>query len=721
MNDYSVLSQGTRDTVTRAYQLSKQLRLKAIPPLAEMIAIAEGWRETVSHTVRRMGVDMSTFCTALASAMPIQGTNTGPSIPISEDLDGFLESALRLAQGRGEELVEPQHVFEALSIYPGDVHDILMSLGCTGQRILAGFCQNGPEGEGGDDEKRSPNGLNRYARDLTRAAEEGKLHPVIGRDEEISRIVQALLRKNKNNPLLVGPAGTGKTAIAEGLAQRIAHGDVPEGLRGCRVFSLDITALIAGAGVQGEFENRLKQVMKDVMAHPEIILFVDEIHLLIGTGAGRGAMDAANILKPALSRGEIRMMGATTTDEYRKYIETDKAFERRFQTIAVNEPDTESAIDILRGIKAQYEDFHGISIPDATIRAAVLLSQRYLNERCLPDKAIDLLDEAASRLRMERGMQLVAESVPVLEEDDIHKVVTAWTGIPLSSLQEDEMQQLQQLEETLSRKVIGQAAAVHAVSTVIRRNKMGLGDPGRPIGSFLFLGPTGVGKTALAKTLSEYLFNSPDAMVRLDMSEYQQEHTVARLFGAPPGYVGYGQGGQLTEAVRRHPYSVILLDEMEKAHPKVFDTLLQVLDDGRMTDGEGRTVNFRNTIIIMTSNLKENQLGSRLSPEFLNRIDDIVCFSDLGRTEVLCICKIQMEAQRRKMADCGINLHYDDQAVNFICDNGYSPEYGARPVKRAVNHYVVDGIASGLINGEISKDAPIVITAGNEGLRIHNA
>ena len=720
MTDYSFISAQTRNAITRAHRISKQLHYTDIPPIMLMIGLAEECRETIADAVQRMGTDMTSFCTALAAAVPFNGNNSGTSIPISEELDEILSVAVSEARAAGKGAAEAIDVFRILATSAGGTKDVLLSLGCTEDGIRRAFVvhaaavQTEQEGNGSE-----PKNLKKYAADLTALAAEGALSSVIGRDEEIQRTMQILLRKTKNNPILVGPAGCGKTAIAEGLAHRIADGDAPPALQGCKVYSLDVSALVAGAGVQGEFEDRLKQVMKDLTEHTDIILFIDEVHLLMGAGAG-GSMNAANILKPAMSRGGVRIMGATTTDEYTKFIEADKAFERRFQKITVEEPDEQECFLILKGIKSDYEAFHGVSIPDETVKTAISLSKRYLTERCLPDKAIDLLDEAASKLKLSLAGKEAGRTEAVLGEEDICNVVTLWTGIPLSHMQETEMRKISTIEEALSRRIIGQDEAVQAVSKVIRRNKLGLGDPGRPIGSFLFLGTTGVGKTALAKALAEFLFGSADMMVRIDMSEYQQEHTVSRLFGAPPGYVGYDQGGQLTEAVRHHPYSVILLDEIEKAHTKVFETLLQVLDDGRMTDGQGRTVNFRNTIIIMTSNLAENQLHFRMSPEFLNRIDEIVCFNSLDMEAAMRICRLQMDNQVERMAATGISLSYDDEVIRVICQNGYSAEYGVRAVKRAIDHYIVDGIASALSQGEVNSRHPIMVTATGDSIVIEN-
>ena len=574
MTDYSFISIQTRNAITRAHRISKQLHYTDIPPIMLTIGLAEECRETIADAVQRMGTDMNSFCTALAVAVPFNGNNSRTSIPISEELDEILSVAVSEARAAGRGATEAIDVFRILATSAGGTKDVLLDLGCTEDSIRLAFVANAsavPSEQKGNGSE--PKNLKKYAADLTALAAEGALSSVIGRDDEIQRTMQILLRKTKNNPILVGPAGCGKTAIAEGLAHRIADGNVPRALQGCKVYSLDVSALVAGARVQGEFEDRLKQVMKDLTEHPDIILFIDEVHLLMGAGAGGSNMNAANILKPAMSRGGVRIMGATTTDEYTKYIEADKAFERRFQKITVEEPDEQACFLILKGIKADYEAFHSVSIPDETVKAAISLSKRYLTDRHLPDKAIDLLDEAASKLKLSQAGKEAGRTDAVLKEEDICNVVTLWTGIPLSHMQETEMRKISTIEEVLSRRIIGQDEAVKAVSKVIRRNKMGLGDPGRPIGSFLFLGTTGVGKTALAKALAEFLFGSADMMVRIDMSEYQQEHTVSRLFGAPPGYVGYDQGGQLTEAVRHHPYSVILLDEIEKAHTKVFETL----------------------------------------------------------------------------------------------------------------------------------------------------
>ncbi len=676
--------------------------------------------------------------------------------------------------------------------------------------------------------------LQKYARNLVDEARAGKLDPVIGRDDEIRRVLQILSRRTKNNPILIGEPGTGKTAIVEGLAHRILRGDVPENLKNKQLYSLDMGALVAGAMYKGEFEERLKSVVKEVTdSQGGIILFIDEIHTLVGAGKGEGAMDAANILKPALARGEMRSIGATTLDEYQKYFEKDKALERRFQTVMVDEPDTLSSISILRGLKERYENHHKVRIQDDAVIAAVQLSQRYITERFLPDKAIDLMDEAAAKLRMERDsvpeeldeisrrlkqleiereairreskedpkltkieadiadlrkqeqemrqqwenekhqadqiqtlkdrmqqLRLEAEQaerdgnyaqvaeiryskLPELEKqlkesssvsnkllrdevtaDDIADVVSRWTGIPVSKMQTSETEKLLHLEEELHKRIIGQEEAIAAVSNAVRRSRAGLQDPKRPIGSFIFLGSTGVGKTELAKALAEYLFDDETMMTRIDMSEYQEKFSVTRLIGAPPGYVGYDEGGQLTEAVRRKPYQVVLFDEIEKAHPDVFNTLLQVLDDGRLTDSKGRTVNFKNTIIIMTSNLltgsdldkgeqdvRDMLVQRGIRPEFLNRIDEIIVFHPLNWGEVKQIVRLQVENVQKMLKENGISLEVNDEAIDLLANEGYDPDFGARPVKRAIQHLLLDDLSKSLLSGHIDRNRPIMVDA----------
>ena len=673
--------------------------------------------------------------------------------------------------------------------------------------------------------------LERYATNLVERAKNGKLDPVIGRDDEIRRILQILSRRTKNNPILIGEPGTGKTAIVEGLARRIVRGDVPENLKDKQLYSLDMGALIAGAKYQGEFEERLKAVVKAVVeSQGQIILFIDDIHTLVGAGQTSGAMDAANILKPALARGELRSIGATTLDEYQKYFEKDKALERRFQTVMVDEPDVPSSISILRGLKERYENHHKVRIKDEAIISAVELSNRYITDRFLPDKAIDLMDEAAAKLRMERdsvpeeidelsrrlkqmeiereaikregdkeklaelnkiidtlkadeqkqrakwegekallnqiqsdkqqieqlkfeadkaeregnygrvaeirygklqhleedikavqsklaeaqgGAALVKEEV---DSDDIADVVSRWTGIPVSKMQTSERTKLIHLEEELHKRVIGQDEAIRAVSDAVRRSRAGLQDPKRPIGSFIFLGTTGVGKTELAKALADYLFDDETMMTRIDMSEYQEKFSVTRLIGAPPGYIGYEEGGQLTEAVRRKPYSVVLFDEIEKAHPDVFNTLLQVLDDGRLTDNKGRVVNFKNTIIIMTSNAQRDQLRSIFRPEFLNRIDDIITFSPLNEAEIQQIVRLQVDKVVKMVSQNGITLQVTDDAIRLIARAGFDPQFGARPVKRAIQDKLLNELSKRIISGEIDHEKPVTVKVNGDEL-----
>ena len=673
--------------------------------------------------------------------------------------------------------------------------------------------------------------LDRFARNLVEDAKKGKLDPVIGRDEEIRRVLQILSRRTKNNPILIGEPGTGKTAIVEGLAHRILRGDVPENLKGKQIYSLDMGALIAGAKYQGEFEERLKGVISEVTeSQGEIILFIDEIHTLVGAGQTQGAMDAANILKPALARGELRSIGATTLDEYQKYFEKDKALERRFQTVQVDEPDVPSSISILRGLKERYEQHHRVRIQDDAIISAVSLSHRYITDRFLPDKAIDLMDEAAARLRMERDSvpeqldelsrrlgqleiereaikrekdknkleelnreidalkseetamrqqwekeKSQAESIqtikdrqqalkqeaeqreregdyarvaeirysllPKLEQelkantealgtskllreevtsDDIADVVSRWTGIPVNRMKTSERDKLLHLEDELHQRVIGQHDAILAVSDAVRRSRAGLQDPKRPIGSFIFLGTTGVGKTELARALAEYLFDDEQMMTRIDMSEYQEKFSVTRLIGAPPGYVGYDEGGQLTEAVRRKPYSVVLFDEIEKAHPDVFNTLLQVLDDGRLTDSKGRTVNFKNTLIIMTSNYTHEQLFRTVRPEFLNRVDEIITFSPLNQEQIRSIVCLQLDIIKRRLAQSDITLDVRPDAIALLAQEGYDPDFGARPVKRAIQRLLLNDLSKTLLSGTLDTTRPIVVDALEDRLTFHN-
>ena len=743
---------------------------------------------------------------ALAQKPRTQGMAQQPSA--SAAFTKVLDRAFVEARKLEDDYVSTEHLLLALDVVPREQLLAKIEEVRGGQRVTS----QDPEG--------SYQALEKFGRDLTQLAEQGKLDPVIGRDEEIRRVIQVLSRRTKNNPVLIGDPGVGKTAIAEGLAQRIVAGDVPEGLKGKRVWALDIGALLAGSKYRGEFEERLKAVLTEIKnAEGEIVLFIDELHTIVGAGAAEGAVDAANMLKPMLARGELRCIGATTLDEYRKHIEKDAALERRFQPIFVGEPSVSDTIAILRGLKERYEAHHGVRIRDAALVAAAVLSDRYIADRQLPDKAIDLVDEAASRLRMEIDsspleldeadrrvrqleielaamkkeskdvrepverelaeakarrdelaarwakekealervkeitrridelkmeaeraervgeLQRVAEirygELPALEreleerrapespmvkeevdEDDVAAVVARWTGIPVEKLLEGETEKLVHMEERLHERVVGQDEAVSAVANALRRARTGLQDPNRPIGSFVFLGPTGVGKTELARALAEFMFDDERAMVRLDMSEYQERHTVARLVGAPPGYVGYEEGGQLTEAVRRRPYSVVLLDEIEKAHPEVFDVLLQILDDGRLTDGQGRTVDFRNTVIVMTSNVRSAEaLRDVFRPEFLNRIDEIVEFHPLSREQLGEIVELQLAQLRRRLAERGLSLELTDTAKEVVTEAGWDPTYGARPLKRALQRLIENPLALRLLEHEFDEGDTVLVEA----------
>ena len=858
--DFSRFTDISKQTVQKAYRLAREFHCASIEPQIMMVAMMQEGQDMIYFMLRKLNVDKTAFFQAVSdsiSHLP-QGENEHPDI--TDNLERILSKADDLAESTGSAVVALEHIFWAFRCINGPVCEIMKRFGITEQELknAVELFRNGNFNQSGElespEDAQKPN-LMKYARNLNKEAEEGIIEPSIGRDSEIRRILQIISRKTKNNPILVGEPGTGKTAIVEGLAHRIIRGDIPLELKGIKVYSLDLTALMAGASVQGEFETRLKGLIEEVTSDKDILLFIDEIHLLIGAGRTSGAMDAANILKPAMARGQIKVIGATTTDEFRKYIESDKAFARRFQTIMVEEPDVDSAITILRGIKNRFEKFHRIKILDEAVVAAVHLSYRYINERFLPDKAIDLLDEAASRMRiarssvpselddlsrMIRSKEMERESIrqdnqnqdlsdlnleianlreqenvlnakwqnerrrfeelqqlqelsaslsdkyesaerlgqydealrfrnqlstiteeinqmlsdldhedssllkASLDEDDIRQVVTLWTGIPVNRMSDDENEKLLHLEDELHASVKGQETAVHVVSNIIRRNRMGFGDANKPIGSFLFLGTTGVGKTELSKALADYLFNSRDMMIRIDMSEYQQEHSVARLFGAPPGYVGYDQGGQLTEAVRRKPYSVILLDEIEKAHRKVFETLLQVLDDGRMTDGQGHVVDFKNTIIIMTSNMgaedmtnsisqdgslqNENELKQRIiamlkqqtSPEFVNRIDEIVMFQPLSKDIILEIVKLQIEQLIQRVKRNDIDLRVSPRAIFLIAEMGYEPTMGATPVKRCINDKALNPLIQSLLTRQVTKERPINVDIVNGEIQFVN-
>jgi ATP-dependent Clp protease ATP-binding subunit ClpB len=755
---------------------------------------------------------------------------------LSGDSNNVLVRAQETAQKMGDEFVSVEPILLALLSVNSTASRIMKDAGCTEKEMLSAIqaLRQGQkvQSQSADDNYQS---LEKYAKNLVDLARQGKLDPVIGRDDEIRRVLQILSRRTKNNPILIGEPGTGKTAIVEGLAGRIVRGDVPENLKDKQLYSLDMGALVAGAKYKGEFEERLKSVINEVTkADGRIILFIDEIHTLVGAGGGEGAMDAANILKPALARGELRAIGATTLNEYQKYFEKDKALERRFQTVMVDEPDELSAISILRGLKERYENHHKVRIQDDACIAAVQLSERYISERFLPDKAIDLMDEAAAKLRMERdsvpeeldeitrrlaqleiereaikregdtqkiaqldkdiaelkeqetqfrakwegerqlinkiqqdkqdieSLKLEAEraeregdygkvaeirysKLKALEDDianiqsqlanaqgdnslvreevtadDIAEVVSRWTGIPVTRMMQSEREKLLHLEEELHKRVIGQDEAITAVSDAVRRSRAGLQDPKRPIASFIFLGTTGVGKTELAKTLAEYLFNDETMMTRIDMSEYQEKYSVSRLIGAPPGYVGYDEGGQLTEAVRRKPYSVVLFDEIEKAHPDVFNILLQVLDDGRLTDNKGRTANFKNTIIIMTSNATHEQLRATMRPEFLNRIDEIITFTPLTKDQIADVVRLQMKKVTDMLAPQGITLECTPQAISYLAEQGFDPDYGARPVKRAIQQFVLNDLSKKILSDEVERQKPIIIDEYGEGLVFRN-
>ena len=755
---------------------------------------------------------------------------------LSGDSNNVLVRAQETAQKMGDEFVSVEPILLALLSVNSTASRIMKDAGCTEKEMLSAIqaLRQGQkvQSQSADDNYQS---LEKYAKNLVDLARQGKLDPVIGRDDEIRRVLQILSRRTKNNPILIGEPGTGKTAIVEGLAGRIVRGDVPENLKDKQLYSLDMGALVAGAKYKGEFEERLKSVINEVTkADGRIILFIDEIHTLVGAGGGEGAMDAANILKPALARGELRAIGATTLNEYQKYFEKDKALERRFQTVMVDEPDELSAISILRGLKERYENHHKVRIQDDACIAAVQLSERYISERFLPDKAIDLMEKAASKLRMERdsvpeeldeitrrlaqleiereaikregdtqkiaqldkdiaelkeqetqfrakwegerqlinkiqqdkqdieSLKLEAEraeregdygkvaeirysKLKALEDDiakiqsqlanaqgdnslvreevtadDIAEVVSRWTGIPVTRMMQSEREKLLHLEEELHKRVIGQDEAITAVSDAVRRSRAGLQDPKRPIASFIFLGTTGVGKTELAKTLAEYLFNDETMMTRIDMSEYQEKYSVSRLIGAPPGYVGYDEGGQLTEAVRRKPYSVVLFDEIEKAHPDVFNILLQVLDDGRLTDNKGRTANFKNTIIIMTSNATHEQLRATMRPEFLNRIDEIITFTPLTKDQIADVVRLQMKKVTDMLAPQGITLECTPQAIDYLAEQGFDPDYGARPVKRAIQQFVLNDLSKKILSDEVDRTKPIIIDEYGEGLIFRN-
>ena len=859
-NNFTIKSQ---EAVQQAVNLVQSRGQQAIEPEHLLAGVLKVGENVTNFIFQKLGVNGQQIETVLDKQIASLPKVSGGEPYLSRDANEVLQKAVEFSKSLGDEYVSLEAIILALLNVKSTVSTILKDAGITDKELRAAISElrqgQNVTSQSSEDTYQA---LSKYAVNLIEAARNGKLDPVIGRDEEIRRVLQILSRRTKNNPILIGEPGTGKTAIVEGLAQRILRGDVPENLKNKQLFSLDMGALVAGAKYKGEFEERLKSVINEVTkSDGNIILFIDEIHTLVGAGKGEGAMDAANILKPALARGELRSIGATTLDEYQKYFEKDKALERRFQTVMVDEPDTASSISILRGLKERYENHHQVRIKDEAIIAAVELSNRYITDRFLPDKAIDLMDEAAAKLRMERDslpeeldeierrlkqleiereaikrekdeaklaqlnkeiaelkeqetsykakwesekqlvnkiqqnkkeieqlkveadkaeregdygkvaeirygkLQSLESEIKSIQEDlkkkqgdnamikeevtaeDIADVVSRWTGIPVSKMLQSERDKLLHLEDELHKRVIGQDEAIEAVADAVRRSRAGLQDPKRPIGSFIFLGTTGVGKTELAKALAEYLFDDESLMTRIDMSEYQEKHTVSRLIGAPPGYVGYDEGGQLTEAVRRKPYSVVLFDEIEKAPPDVFNILLQVLDDGRLTDNKGRTVNFKNTIIIMTSNLGSsyiqsqfekindqnhdqivaetktevmNMLKKTIRPEFLNRIDEIIMFQPLNKDQIEQIVRLQINGIKKMLEENGVTLQMSDQAIDFIATAGYDPEFGARPVKRAIQRYLLNDLSKKLLSQEVDRSKPIIVERSSDGLAFRN-
>ena len=852
-----------QEAVQSAINIAQRNGQQTIEPVHILAGVMEKGKDVINYVFQKLGVNAQAVESAIQNEMSHLPKVSGGEPYLSSETNQVMQRTMDISQKMGDEFVSIEPMLLALLAVNSTASRILKDAGCTEKEMTAAIndLRQGQkvQSQSGDENYQS---LQKYARNLIEDARAGKLDPVIGRDEEIRRVLQILSRRTKNNPILIGEPGTGKTAIVEGLAERIVRGDVPENLKDKQLYSLDMGAMLAGAKYKGEFEERLKSVVKEVMqADGNIILFIDEIHTLVGAGGGEGAMDAANILKPALARGELRAIGATTLNEYQKYFEKDKALERRFQTVMVDEPDELDAISILRGLKERYENHHKVRIQDDACIAAVKLSERYISDRFLPDKAIDLMDEAAAKLRMERDSvpeeldeitrrlkQLEIEREAIKREDDkekiaqldkeiaelkeqehsfrakwegerglvnkiqqdkqeieqlkyeadraeregnyervaeirysrlkqleddikniqqqlqatqggeamvreevtaddIAEVVSRWTGIPVTRMLQSEKDKLLHLEDELHKRVIGQDEAITAVADAVRRSRAGLQDPKKPIASFIFLGTTGTGKTELAKALADYLFNDESMMTRIDMSEYQEKFSVTRLIGAPPGYVGYDEGGQLTEAVRRKPYSVVLFDEIEKAHPDVFNILLQVLDDGRLTDNKGRTVNFKNTIIIMTSNLGSqyiqqqfehlnntnreevidkakvavmDMLKKTIRPEFLNRIDETIMFLPLTKDQIGGVVRLQLERVKEMLEPQGINLEWTDLAINYLSDVGYDPEFGARPVKRAIQRYVLNDLSKSLLAGTVNRDKPVVIDCFGEGLVFRN-
>ena len=859
-NSFTIKSQ---EAIQKAVELTRAAGQQQIEPVHILKGVMQEGEALINFIFRKIGANPIVVTRQVDDEIARLPKVSGGEPYLSRTSNDLLQKSLDIANKQGDEYVTIEAILLALFVINSSASTILKDAGLTENDLDAAVAEL-RKGKKATDQSAEDtyNALSKYAINLNERARAGKLDPVIGRDDEIRRVLQILSRRTKNNPMLIGEPGTGKTAIAEGLAQRIVRGDVPENLRSKQIFSLDMGALVAGAKYKGEFEERLKAIVNEVtQSDGEIILFIDEIHTLVGAGKGEGAMDAANILKPALARGELRSIGATTLDEYQKYFEKDKALERRFQKVMVNEPDEMSAISILRGLKERYENHHHVRIRDEAVVAAVQLSERYITDRFLPDKAIDLVDEAASKLRLEidsvpqaldeisrsiaqkeiereaikregdaekikslekeiaelkdeekeytakwksekdlinriqqnkvdiehlnfeadkaeregdyakvaeiryskvhqkeQENKQIQEQLKVMQGDkalikeevdaeDIADVVSRWTGIPVNKMVQSEKDKLLHLEDELHKRVVGQDDAIQAIADAVRRSRAGLNDPRRPIGSFIFLGTTGVGKTELAKALAEYLFDDENMMTRIDMSEYQEKHSVSRLVGAPPGYVGYDEGGQLTEAVRRKPYSVVLFDEIEKAHPDVFNILLQVLDDGRLTDNKGRMVNFKNTIIIMTSNMGSNLIRENFSkmtdanrfetiektkndvlemlkqsirPEFLNRIDEIIMFTPLNEKEIEQIVSLQIKAIKKMLASAGVSLNVTPNALHFIAHEGYDPEFGARPVKRVLQRIVLNRLSKDILAQKVDKQRPITIDVDNNELVFKN-
>ena len=825
-----------QEAVQEAVNTAQRASQQVIEPVHILKGVMEKAPDVVSFIFQKLGVNSQHIAKLVDSELQHLPRVQGGQPYLSSDANMVMVKAEDFSKKWGDQFVSVEPILLAILEVNSSASRILKDAGIN-TKDAEKAVQELRQGQKVQTQSADENyqSLSKYAKNLVEDARAGKLDPVIGRDDEIRRLLQILSRRTKNNPILIGEPGTGKTAIVEGLAQRIVRGDVPENLKDKQLFSLDMGQLIAGAKYKGEFEERLKSVVNEVTkSEGRIILFIDEIHTLVGAGASEGAMDAANILKPALSRGELRAIGATTLNEYQKYFEKDKALERRFQTVMVDEPDEMSAISILRGLKERYENHHKVRIQDDACIAAVKLSERYISDRFLPDKAIDLMDEAAAKLRMERDsvpeelddisrqraqLEIEREAIKrendtekiaqldkdiaelreqeqqfrakwesekaqiekvqqakqqmeqlrfeadraeregdyakvaeirygklkeledeiaksansphqdndasrlVREEvtaDDIAEVVSRWTGIPVSRMMQSEKEKLLHLEEELHKRVIGQDEAIMAVSDAVRRSRAGLQDPKRPIASFIFLGTTGDGKTELAKTLAEYLFNDEQMLTRIDMSEYQEKHTVSRLIGAPPGYIGYDEGGQLTEAVRRKPYSVVLFDEIEKAHPDVFNILLQVLDDGRLTDNKGRTANFKNTIIIMTSNASESKLHQIMRPEFLNRIDEIITFTQLTKEQIANVVRLQVKKVQDMLAEQDVEMEVTPQAIDYLAEMGYDPDFGARPVKRAIQQYMLNDLSKKLLSGEVNREKPIIVDCFGDGLVFRN-